>query len=252
MCHRLCRFRPRPVGVHVVAASVKTVAIVQSSYLPWIGYFDLIRRCDEFLFLEDVQYTKRDWRNRNYFKFATGHGRLTVPVMRGARSLTIDRVLCAEDWASRHWKSLSQAYAAAPYFAVYEPLFEAVYRDPPALLSEVNRALIDVVCRLLGLPTLLRCASEYGRFTGRTSRLVSLCGAAGATVYLTGPKARGYLDVGAFDAAGVAVEFMEYPDYGEYPQLHGPFIDRLSVVDALFNVGARGVMGLMEREGIAV
>jgi hypothetical protein len=216
---------------------VKRLSIVQSSYLPWLGYFDLIRRSDEFVFLDDVQYTKRDWRNRNYFKFQSGVGRLTVPVERGSRGLPIEDVqIAGVDWAARHWRSLSQSYAKAAYFKSFKDYVEPIFLNPPVMLSVLNQTLTRAVCSALSIKTVLSKSTDYGRFKGKNDRLISLCVAAGATHYLSGPKAQAYMDEAAFLKAGVTVEYMEY-NYPTYRQLHGAFVPNLSILDALFNEG---------------
>ena len=224
---------------------MKRLCIIQSSYLPWIGFFDMIRRSDEYIALDCAQYTKRDWRNRNYFKFHSGLGRLTVPVVKGARERAIDAVeIAGEDWAARHWRSLSQAYASAPYFAQYRDYFEPVFAHPPRLLSVLNVALLRAVCAALAIKTPIKLSTDYGRFAGRNERLIALCQSAGATHYLSGPSAAAYLDKDAFARAGVIVEWMQY-GYPPYRQQHGDFIPNLSILDAIFNVGPH-VIDLME------
>lgn len=220
---------------------MKRVAIVQSSYVPWMGYFGLIEKSDEFIFLDDVQYTKRDWRNRNFVKTANGPVMLTVPVCAGARSKSIEAVeINGEGWAARHWATISQAYAKAAYFATYEGAFRVIYENPPKLLSVLNRALVRTACDLIGIKTKLSISTDYGRFSGRNERLVSLCAAAGATHYLSGPAAKAYLTPEPFKKVGIEVEFMVY-DYPAYRQLHGPFLPNMSILDLIFNEGPRAI-----------
>src|SRR5688572_26357120 len=122
----------------------KCVAIVQSSYIPWKGYFDLIRAVDEFILLDDVQFTKRDWRSRNRIKTKDGLMWLSVPVVTKGRyaQRICDTVISDASWGIRHWQSLRGAYARTEFFATYAPAFETIYREPPSdQLSIVNRAL---------------------------------------------------------------------------------------------------------------
>ena len=216
---------------------MKRICIVQSCYLPWMGFFDMLSRSQEYIALDCAQYTKRDWRNRNYFKFHSGPGRLTVPVVKGARTMPIESAeIAGDEWAQRHWKSLCQAYAKAPYFASYRGYFDPVFADPPRMLSALNRALIAACCACLGITTKLSASTDYGRFAGKNERLIALCNAAGATHYLSGPAAQDYLDEAKFNAAGIEVEWMRY-EYPQYRQQHGPFVARLSVLDLIFNEG---------------
>src|SRR5688572_27166187 len=218
----------------------KTVAIVQSNYIPWKGYFDLIDRADEFILYDDVQYTRRDWRNRNRIKTPQGLEWLTVPVkVKGRYHQTIaDTEIEGEEWAERHWKTLRAAYARATHFALVAPAFEPLYAGARFThLSALNRALIGAVCSFLGIRTRLSSSSDYSLSPGRSERLAALCEQAGATEYVSGPAARAYLDEAAFSAKGIRVEWFDYGGYPEYPQLWGPFAHEVSVLDLLFNCG---------------
>lgn len=220
---------------------MKRVAIVQSNYIPWRGYFDLIGLVDEFVLFDDRQFTRRDWRNRNRIKTAQGTVWLTIPVKaKGRRLQRIDETeIDGSAWASRHWQTLTHAYRAAPSFELYRSRFDAAYARcaDETLLSVVNRLLIEEVCDVLTIDTRLRAASDFPGEGAKTERLLEICLQTGATTYLSGPAARDYLDVGRFNAAGIDVEWMEYSGYPEYPQLHGAFDGAVSVLDLIFNVG---------------
>jgi hypothetical protein len=221
----------------------KRVAIVQSSYIPWKGYFDLIRAVDEFILLDDVQYTKRDWRNRNLIKTPAGKQWLTIPVhVKGRFQQTISETAVSDPrWAARHWGALSQNYAKAPYFrqfaSSFEPLYEELARETS--LSRINRRCIEVVCGLLRIETRISWSMQYASCEGSTDRLVLLCRGAGATHYLSGPSARAYLQSEKFVAAGIALQYADYAGYPAYPQLWGEFEHRVSVLDLLFNAGGQ-------------
>jgi hypothetical protein len=220
----------------------KRLAIVQSCYIPWKGYFDLIDRVDEFVLLDDAQFTRRDWRNRNRIKTPQGTQWLTLPVaVRGRYLQRIDETVVSDpEWASRHWKTLHHAYATAPCFDDVRPEIEAAYErvahEPR--LSVVNRTLLEAVLPLLGIDTTLRWSTEYPGSGTRTDRLVEICVAAGAGVYVSGPSARAYLDEDAFGVHGIEVEWMHYDGYPEYPQVHPPFEHAVTVLDLLFHTGA--------------
>jgi WbqC-like protein family len=221
----------------------KRVAIVQSNYIPWRGYFDLIGLVDEFVLFDDRQFTRRDWRNRNRIKTAQGTLWLTIPVrVKGRRFQRIDETeVDGGQWTSRHWAILTHAYRAAPHFDENEARFRRAY-ERCALetrLSCVNRILIREICEVLGIQTQLRTASEFPGDETKTERLLEICLQAGATTYLSGPAAKQYLDVSQFDSAGIAVEWMDYAGYPEYPQLHGPFEAAVTVLDLIFNTGSR-------------
>jgi len=221
--------------------SRKRIAIVQSSYIPWKGYFDLIRASDEFMLLDDVQFTRRDWRSRNRIKTPQGPAWLTIPVQNKGRYLQTIRETQVADgrWSGRHWAALRASYTRAPFFREYAPAIEAVYREleDEAGLSAINYRLMATVCGLLGVSTPITWSSDYAAAAGRTARLVSLCQQAGATEYLSGPSARAYIDLAMFDAAGITVRFADYEGYPEYAQLYPPFDHQVTVLDLLFSTG---------------
>lgn len=218
----------------------KRVAILQSNYIPWKGYFDMIGLVDEFVILDNVQFTKNDWRNRNRIPNGKGGQWLTIPVRTADRlRQNIDQTEISDPrWARKHWSTLSQSYARAPHFKTYEaPIREAYERaEAEQRLSHVNHIFIEMACGLLGLRTKLSEA-ELVDTEDRTERVVRLCQARGATHYLSGPAAKDYVDLGLFDNAGITLEYMDYSDYPPYRQLHEPFDPAVTVLDLLFNVG---------------
>lgn len=220
---------------------VKRVAIVQSSYIPWKGYFDLIAGADEFLLFDDRQFTKRDWRSRNRVKTAQGTQWLTVPVLvKGRYHQRIDEARTdGSTWREKHWRTIAHAYAAAPFFDAYAPTLEPLYLGSnETSLSLVNRAFIDAICSALGITTPISWSSDYPGEGDRSERLLSLCLATGATEYLSGPAAKSYLDEQLFEDSGISISYMDYSGYPEYPQLHPPFEHEVTVLDLLFNTGA--------------
>jgi WbqC-like protein family len=218
----------------------KTVAIVQSCYVPWKGYFDLINSVNEFILYDDRQFTRRDWRNRNRIKTAQGTRWLTIPVKtKGLYHQRIDETLIGDpSWHERHWKAIVHSYAAAPCFSASSDVLEELYRtagDPR--LSVVNRHFLEGICDLLGIRTTLSWSTDYDVTGTRTDRLVALCRAAGATEYLSGPRARSYLDEEQFSAAGIKLTYFDYNGYPEYVQLHPPFDHAVSIIDLLVSTG---------------
>jgi len=223
------------------AARGKRVAIVQSNYIPWKGYFDMIAGVDEFILLDDVQYTKRDWRNRNLIKTAQGVQWLTIPVVnKGRQAQLIEETEISEEWAGQHWARIRHSYSKAPFFRDYELPIAALYETAAGMkrLSDINRLFLSGLCDLLGIQTPLVNSRTYGGLGAKTERILSLCRSAGAACYLSGPSARDYLEVQAFAAAGVDVAWMDYSGYPPYPQLYGDFDPHVSVIDLLFNTGA--------------
>jgi hypothetical protein len=219
---------------------MKRVAIVQSNYIPWKGYFDIINQVDEFILYDDRQYTRRDWRNRNLIKTPNGLLWLTIPVrVKGRYDQRIDETMISDpEWAKKHWKTISHAYASAPHFERLRDDFAALYEDPgDEHLSAVNHRFLEAICGMLGIRTRLSWSSDYPAVGDRTERLVSLCRLAGAQEYLSGPAARTYIEEERFQEAGIALTYMDYSGYPEYPQLYGGFEHGVSVVDLLFNAG---------------
>lgn len=216
------------------------IAILQSAYIPWKGYFDIIGSVDAFVIYDDVQYSKNHWHNRNQIKTQHGLKWLTVPVAKaeGAHQ-NIDSMQIAAPFAERHWRSLAQAYARAPHFGRYAGLVEELYASVARIdsLSALNRRMLEAIAAELGLATPFVSSGELGIGGGQSERLVNICRALGATAYLSGPSARSYLDEGRFAAAGIAVEWMDYAGYPEYRQLHGAFSHNVSILDLLFNAG---------------
>lgn len=218
----------------------KKIAIVQSNYIPWKGYFDLINKVDEFILFDDMQYTRRDWRNRNKIKTPHGLHWLTIPVkVKGKFFQKIkDTYIRDPDWAAKHWKTISITYARAPYFDAYKEIFEELYLGCTLLrLSEINYRFLSKICQLLGIKTKLTWSSDYHIIDGKTERLVALCQQIQATEYLSGPSAKNYIDSNLFKQAGIKLTFMDYSGYTEYPQLYPPFEHGVSIIDLIFQTG---------------
>jgi hypothetical protein len=226
--------------MHLGADGCKTVAIVQSCYIPWKGYFDLVNLVDEFVLYDDRQYTRRDWRNRNRIKTPNGSQWLTIPVeVKGRYHQRIDETRIDDPgWASRHFETLRHSYASAPHFDDYRDLIEELYADPgDPYLSSVNRRFLEALCQVLGIETKLSGSSDYDAEGAKTERLVSLCRATGAGIYLSGPRAREYIEEELFAEAGIDVQYMDYSGYPKYTQLYPPFDHNVTILDLLFNTG---------------
>jgi hypothetical protein len=227
-------------GAAAVPAQPRRISIVQSCYVPWKGFFDLIGQCDEYVIFDSVQYVKRHWHNRNRIKTANGVEWLTIPVVsKGRFEQPIDEVTIEKPWAEKHWRTLELAYKRAPFFEQYSPAIKRWYEiaDKKALLTDVNAIFLGGVCETLGLKTKITRDTAYPQQGVKTERLLGIVRAAGADRYLSGPSARAYLDEAAFRAAGVTPEWMNYDGYPEYRQLHGDFEHAVSVLDLLFSTG---------------
>lgn len=220
--------------------SPKKVAIVQSNYIPWKGYFDMIAAVDEFILYDDMQYTRRDWRNRNQIKTHQGPQWLTVPVkVKGKYHQTIrETEIDGNDWAQSHWKSIQYNYRKAPHYEEVAALFEPLYLNRTyTMLSELNRTLLEAACAYLGITTRISNSWDYTLIEGKTERLADLCAQAGGTEYISGPAARDYIVEEVFTGRGITLSWFDYSGYPEYPQLWGEFVHGVSILDLLFNCG---------------
>lgn len=215
------------------------VAIIQSNYIPWKGYFDIIHDVDTFIFLDDVQFTRQDWRSRNLIKTSDGLKWLSVPVGTSTGRLIHEVSLNHAKWQTKHWRSICQCYARAPFFDHYRNFFEECYLGRTwANLSDMNQHVIKrIAIECLGVQTLFRDSREFELDGRKLDRLLDLVQQSGATSYLSGPSARDYIDEGRFRDAGVELVYKDYSGYPVYPQLHPPFEHGVSVLDLLFNVG---------------
>lgn len=219
---------------------MKRVAILQSNYIPWKGYFDLIHDVDTLVFYDDVQYTTNDWRNRNRIKTASGPQWLTIPVGKHMHRRICDVTLPWDGaWAETHWRRIEAAYRHTPYFPQYRDYFEALYRGRRSTsLSELNQAFVMGICRdLLGVATRFEHSGDYALTGTKGARVFDLLDQVGADVYVSGPAARAYLTDDAFTARGMSVVWKDYNGYPEYPQAHGPFRHDVSILDLLFHTG---------------
>jgi hypothetical protein len=218
----------------------RRVAIIQSSYLPWKGYFDIIRSVDHFVLFDDAQFTRRDWRNRNRIKTPQGLAWLTVPVKSKGLFTAPIRAIEVEgrEWAVAHWTTIRRNYAKAPQFAREAPALEELFLTcGDHRLSQINRHFIDGLCRIFGISTPVSWSWEYDLAPGRSERLLSVCQQLGADTYLSGPSAASYLDEDLFRRAGIRIQYADYSNYPEYPQLYPPYESHVSIVDLLLNVG---------------
>jgi hypothetical protein len=219
----------------------KNIVITQSNYIPWKGYFDAIGAADEFVVYDDMQYTRRDWRNRNLVKTAGGPEWLTIPVeVSGKFHQKINETKLSDPrWFAKHWKTIEQSYAKAAHFKEVKDFLGELYHGATSpWLTEVNVHFLRGICGFLGLPFRYRLSSEFTLAEDRTERLVAICRELGGTDYYSGPAAQAYMDEGQFAQQGIRVHYFDYGGYPEYRQLFPPFTHQVSVVDLLMNEGA--------------
>ncbi len=214
-------------------------AILQSNYIPWKGYFDLMNMADVFIIYDEVQYTKNDWRNRNKIKTSNGASWLTIPVRQEKLSQRIiDTTVHSNEWRRKHWNSISLSYSKSAYFKDYRSIFEVLYLNSTETnLSRINYDLFVAINSILGITTTLTWSNELGLIDGKTERLVDLCKKVGADEYISGPAAKDYLKVDLFEKENIKLSWMDYNGYPEYSQLYPPFEHGVSILDLIFNEG---------------
>jgi len=219
---------------------MKKVAIVQSSYIPWIGYFDLIGSVDEFIIYDSMQFTKRDWRNRNLIKTPQGKKWITVPVLSKGKYLQtiFDTRIDGIKWQQDHWKAITLNYARAPFFDEISLLIKPFYQSDYPNLSELNTNLLIAICNYLSIQTTISDSNSYKLIGDKSDKLLNICIESGASSYISGPSAKEYLDIEKFEANDIKVEWFNYDNYKPYPQLWGKFESGVSILDLLFNCGA--------------
>jgi hypothetical protein len=215
------------------------VAILQPNYIPWKGYFDIIRAADHFVFLDDVQYTSRDWRNRNQIKTPNGLEWLSIPVLTPSRSGVIKSIEAVDGrWRKKHWQAISQHYSRTGFFEMYRSLFDMLYLESEERnLVQINKTFIQRINDILGIATPLYFSSDFNLPGEKSERLLAICRKLKGEVYLSGPAAKSYLNENSFRDAGIAVEWMDYSGYPEYRQLYPPFQHTVTVLDLIFNEG---------------
>ncbi len=220
----------------------KRVAIIQSNYIPWKGYFDIIGSVDHFVLYDDMQYTRRDWRNRNQIKSSKGSQWLTIPVeVKGKFSQRIcDTVVASKDWAEDHFQSLTHTYSRAPHFSEYLSVLKSTYEAAAKLdrLSDINYLFISMLCQYLGITTTISWSTDLKAEGDKSERLLNICKQLNASEYVSGPAAMSYLNCEIFEQNKIDVSFFDYSNYPEYQQLYPPFSHAVTAIDLLAHLGA--------------
>ena len=200
----------------------------------------MIAAVDEFIIYDDVQYTRRDWRNRNLIKTPQGAQWITVPVVAKGKyhQKICETQIGSGDWANAHWKALSLNYGRAPFFEDVASWLKPIYVEETFThLSQLNRRLIEAICAYLSIRTDITSSSDYNLLGDKSERLAAMCVQAGATEYISGPAAKNYLDKKVFSESGLKLTWFEYADYPHYPQLWDEFLHGVTILDLLFNCG---------------
>lgn len=219
----------------------KIIGILQPNYIPWKGVFDLINSVDIFVFYDDVQYTTKDWRNRNKIKTKDGVKWLTVPVnKKGLRYQLISeaKIDNSTNWQSKHYKTLISSYSKSPYIKDYEYLLEEIYlKKQWNMLSDLNITTTVFLAEALGIKMEWYKSSEFHETGSKDGeKVIKICQRLGCNHFVNGPASREYMNEDLFSRHNVSLSYIDY-HYSEYPQLHGPFCHQVSVLDLLFNCG---------------
>lgn len=222
----------------VTANPSRTCVVLQPGYLPWLGYFEQVHRADVFVHLDDVQFDKHGWRNRNRIKGPGGPQWLTVPVCAGDGAAIKDVRIDATkaNWAEKHLKTIQMNYGAAPFFDWLFPELSDVLRAPWDRIADLDIALVELLCAKLGLARQFRRSSEMILPQGRCERLITICESFACRRYYTGAASRAYMDLLMFRHAGIDVTFQDY-HHPTYSQRYGAFVSHLSVIDLMFHRG---------------
>jgi hypothetical protein len=217
-----------------------TVSILQSNYIPWKGYFDIISKSDVFIFHDDLQYTKNDWRNRNKIKTEKGLIWLTIPCGTNEKRLICDVELGNTMWQKKHWELIQESYKNSPYFSVYKNLFEEIYLEKVWVkLSDLNQYMIKMISfDILNIKsTVFQDSRTYCLTKKKEDRVLELLDKAKADEYISGPSAKNYLNEEKFIERNIKLTWMDYSNYKEYNQLYPPFEHGVSILDLIFNEG---------------
>jgi hypothetical protein len=221
---------------------MKKVAILQSNYIPWKGYFDLINSVDEFIFYDEVQYTKNDWRNRNKIKTSNGVDWLTIPVGQKINRKINEVYIEDFTWQKKHWQKIFQNYKCAPYFEEVSDLLKPLYFNKVFKnLSEINYHFIKKIMDYLNIKTKLSYSTDYDTCNGKNEKLIDLCLQTNANIYVSGMKAKNYLNTELFLNNNLAIEWFDYSFYPSYVQQWGEFYHEVSIIDLLFNCGPKSI-----------
>ena len=221
------------------------LAIMQPTFLPWLGYFAMIDDVDIFVFLDDVQFSKQSWQNRSRMKSAQGTLTLTVPCKRKRApicSVQIDN----PNVYRKLMRSIELSYSKAPFRMGIVAVLEKIFAQKHINLGSLNRALISEISKFLGIETYCISSSKLGvQASSKSMRLLQICDTIGADTYLSAPGSFDYLrQENPFESSQINLRFFSFM-HPVYPQLHGTFEPYLSIIDAIANIGTVETLRLM-------
>lgn len=219
---------------------MKTVAMLQPNYIPWKGVFDLIDRVDVFVFYDDVQYTKKDWRNRNKIRTQNGDIWLTVPVKDRRGQLIYEvNIDNSRNWQKKHYKTIKYNYVKSKGFSEYEYLLDEIYlKSEWEKISDLDIYSTKLISEALHIQTEFILASEL-KIEGDKSgeKIIRICKKLGCDHFINGPSAKSFMDEQLFADNNIAINYIDY-NYVEYQQHYKPFNHHVSILDLIFNCGS--------------
>lgn len=222
---------------------MKVVGIHQPQYLPWLGLLDRVSRCDVFVILDNVPYSKNYFYNRNRIKTANGPIWLTVPILtKGHFGQTFieTRIDNSQNWGEKHWKSIYYAYKDAPHFDEYGEYLKAKLSEKWEILADLCIETFTYLLSSFNSKSKILKSSEMGVEGKKEELLINICKKVGATHYLSGPDGKNYLTSALWEENNISIDFQHYI-HPKYPQLYGDFVPNLSAIDLLFNCGKTGL-----------
>lgn len=227
---------------------MKKCAIIQPSFIPWKGFFDIIQSVDIFVHYDDVQYTSSDWRNKNFIYGKNGLVRLTIPIKKTSRETLIKDVLIDnnQDWKKDHLKSIQRVYSKAAFYQEYLWIIEEIYSFETVFLSDFVINATELISRSLGIKTTFVKSSDLGLFGAKDDKLIRICRKLGAKSYLSGPSAKDYIELSKWNESDIEISFKNYR-YLEYNQLSNQFNHYVSIIDVMFNNGLNTINLIKEQ-----
>ena len=220
-----------------------TVVIMQPTYLPWLGYFDLMDTADVFVLLDTVQFEKQAWQQRNRIKIAENQSKwLPVPVIQDlGQKINCVKIDNTQPWRRKHWRTIEQYYRRAPRWKTYSDGLEAIYSQSWEQLLDLNLALINFFKDQLGIKTKLVMASQIPASGEKVRLLINICHHLKADVFLSPVRAASYIEKdNIFDSEGISLLYHRY-EHPAYNQLFGEFLPQMSVLDLLLNEGPKSL-----------
>ena len=223
---------------------MSNVIITQSNYIPWKGYFSSMRGATHLVLYDDMQYTKRDWRNRNKIITPQGPKWLSIPIeVKGKYYQKINEAKVSDPkWGMNHWNVIENNYKKSPRFEEYRDHFKEIYLSPPSeFLSDINLVFIEKIISLLNIDIEVLSSKEFKLEGDKTEKLVNICLELGAKKYFTGPAAKNYMDESKFLNKGIEIEYYNFSGYPEYRQQWDQFDHAVSIMDMFFNLGSKTI-----------